>query len=132
MKKREILKIKEGDSLTKKSERGRVRFNEQNKKETQDKIKNNKLGLGFSEKLRKMNELFKNQGRSGERRGHSVMVPSSKLGIGKGHKNLGNNDSHNLGIIYEEYDPSTNLQQKLDGIVVNKRKRKKTFAAFKG
>ena len=127
-----MKKIKEEDSLTKKSERGRVRFNEQNKKETQDKIKNNKLGLGFSEKLRKMNELFKNQGRSGERRGHSVMVPSSKLGIGKGHKNLGNNDSHNLGIIYEEYDPSTNLQQKLDGIVVNKRKRKKTVAAFKG
>ena len=135
-----MKKIKEEDSLTKKSERGRVRFNEQNKKETQDKIKNNKFGLGFSEKLRKMNELFKNQGKDqGPKRGHSVMVSSSKLGFGKERGNWRDAGANNLGIINEEpdkmkpgYDPAANLQEKLDVIVVDKRKRKKTIASFKG
>ena len=112
----------------------------------EEKIKpttsNNKFGLGFSEKLKQMNELFKNQGKDrGQRRGHSVMAPSSRLGFGNNDykSNWKDAGSTNLGIISEEpdkmkpgYSPTVTLQKKLDHIVVDKRKRKKTIAAFKG
>ena len=103
---------------------------------------NNKFGLSFAEKMKQMNNLFKNQGmQGGQRRGRSVMIPSSKLGFGKNNNNAGWKDrgSNNLGIISEEpdkmkpgYDPASNLQKTLDGVVVDKRKRKMTRAVFKG
>jgi hypothetical protein len=98
---------------------------------------NNKFSFGFGERLKQMNSLFKNQGKDmDKRRGHSMMVTHSKMGFGQGNwKNVGSND---LGIINEEpdkmkpgYDPSVNLQKKLDVIVVKKDKRKKTILAFK-
>ncbi len=100
---------------------------------------NNKFGFGFADKLKHMNELFKNQGKDSQRRGHSVMAPSSRLGFGNSRHNWKDAGSNNLGIINEEpdrmkpgYSPTANLQKKLDKIVVDKRKRKKTIAAFKG
>ena len=109
------------------------------KKEDSAKPNNafNRLGSGFADRLKQMNVLFKNQGKDPDkRRGHSVMV-TSKMGIDRG--NWRNAGSNNLGIIHEEpdkmkpgYDPSANLQKRLDAIVVTKNKRKKTIAAFKG
>ena len=97
-------------------------------------------GGGFADRLKQMNELFKNQGKDqGPKRGHSVMVSSSKLGFGRERSNWRDAGANNLGIINEEpdkmkpgYDPAANLQKKLDVIVVDKRKRKKTIASFKG
>ena len=98
----------------------------------------NRLGSGFADRLKQMNVLFKNQGKdSDKRRGHSMIVTSSKMGIGGG--NWKNPGSTNLGIINEEpdkmkpgYDPSAHLQKRLDAIVVTKNKIKKTIVAFKG
>ena len=120
-------------------------FLEKNKIKKEEPVKpvtsNNKFGLSFAEKMKQMNDLFKNQGmHGGQRRGKSVMVPSSKLGFGK-NNNVSWKDrgSNNLGIISEEpdkmrpgYDPASNLQKTLDGVVVDKRKRKMTRAVFKG
>ena len=67
------------------------------------------------------------------------MVSSSRLGFGRERGNWKDAGANNLGIINEEpdkmkpgYDPAANLQKKLDVIVVDKRKRKKTIASFKG
>ena len=48
-----------------------------------------------------MNELFKNQGKDSQRRGHSVMAPSSRLGFGNSRHNWKDAGSNNLGIINE-------------------------------
>ena len=116
---------------------------EKNKQKKEEMVKpkensNNKVSLGFAEKMKKMNELFKNQGNQ-SRRGKSVMVKGTKFGFGKESSGWNNNGSNNLGIISEEpdkmkpgYDPASNLQQTLDGVVINKRKRKMTRAVFKG
>ena len=98
-----------------------------------------KFGFGFADRLKQMNALFKNQGKETEkRRGHSVMVSSSRLGFGN-KSNWKDAGANNLGIINEEpdkmkpgYDPADNLKQRLDHIVVKKNKRKKTIVAFKG
>ena len=116
---------------------------EKNKQKKEEMVKpkensNGGVGLGFAEKMKKMNELFKNQGNQ-SRRGKSVMVKGTKFGFGKESSGWNNNGSNNLGIISEEpdkmkpgYDPASNLQQTLDGVVINKRKRKMTRAVFKG
>ena len=52
---------------------------------------------------------------------------------------LKKNESSNLGIIMEEpdktkegYDPSSNLQQTLDSVVIKKNKKKKKLPSFDG
>ena len=99
----------------------------------------NKFTSGFADKLKQMNDFFKNQSQpGGQKRGKSVMVKSTKLGFGPKNdwKDSGNN---NLDIIREEpdkmkpgYDPAANLEKTLNDVVVNKRKRKMTRAVFKG
>ena len=97
---------------------------------------NNKIGSTFAEKMKKMNELFKNQPMSNQiGRRKTVSVPNPKLE----RMSWKNRGSANLGIISEEpdkmrpgYDPAANLEKTLDSVVINKRKRKMTRAVFKG
>ena len=117
-------------------EKNKLKKEETAKPET-SKASSEKLGLSFADKMKKMNELFKNQPIQGGAYRHrkTVNIPSSKL------ERFGwrGSGSNNLGIIAEEpdkmkpgYDPSANLEKTLDSVVVNKRKRKMTRAVFKG
>ena len=107
------------------------------KEDTSKKPGKLNLGGSFTSKLNQMNELFKKQAEGGGLKLRtSAMIPSLKMGFGQpAPENIKSSASSNLGIINEEpdkmkpgYDPSSNLQQTLDSVVVvqkNKKKKKR-------
>ena len=128
----------------KKARSSQVSQNTDMLKKIPNKIDTSKFGGDFASKLSQMNEMFRNQGADpGQKHRFSVTNKHGKFDINKENKDssgeLKKNESSNLGIIMEEpdktkegYDPSSNLQQTLDSVVIKKNKKKKKPPTFDG